>query len=209
MPLMGLRAYARHRGCRLNAVQTAVAAGRIRCVRGQIDSDQADADWEANTDPLAGQGSPSRHDSGGGSASARYIEERANRERIRRQREELEYGREVRELVPVEEFEARLAHVISVSRAKVLALPSKVKQRLSHLTTKDVLTIDALVREALEDLASVELGSFEGPEGLEVLIAGLCEASDPEQRLAMALHLEQIAADLKDLSGGEDASSLG
>jgi hypothetical protein len=47
---MGLREYARHRGCHLKAVQRAIASGRItREADGKIESAQADCDWEKNT----------------------------------------------------------------------------------------------------------------------------------------------------------------
>lgn len=47
---MGITAYARHRGCDLRAVQYAIKRGRItRNPDGTIDSEQADKDWEANT----------------------------------------------------------------------------------------------------------------------------------------------------------------
>lgn len=49
MPLVSLRAYARHRGVTLGAVQTAIKAQRISTVGGKIDQDQADKDWTANT----------------------------------------------------------------------------------------------------------------------------------------------------------------
>src|SRR4051812_22306629 len=52
MPLVSLRAYARHRDCTLGAVQKAIKAGRIeKTSEGKIDSDVADAKWAANTDP--------------------------------------------------------------------------------------------------------------------------------------------------------------
>jgi hypothetical protein len=47
---MSLRAYSRHKGCALNAVQKAIKAGRI--VRGEdglVDSEAADVAWAANT----------------------------------------------------------------------------------------------------------------------------------------------------------------
>jgi hypothetical protein len=56
MAMMGYREYGRHRGVALRAVQKAIEAGRIRTVmvgvRAMIDSDQADRDWQSNTDPL-------------------------------------------------------------------------------------------------------------------------------------------------------------
>jgi hypothetical protein len=48
--LLSLRGYARHRDCSLRAVQEAIAAGRIRTVRGKIDPGRADRDWQNNTD---------------------------------------------------------------------------------------------------------------------------------------------------------------
>lgn len=58
MPLMSYRAYSRHRGCRLSAVQKAIKDGRIGgamvTIEGQpfpkIDSEKADALWLLNTD---------------------------------------------------------------------------------------------------------------------------------------------------------------
>jgi hypothetical protein len=48
--LMGITEYARHRGVSLTAVQLAVKRGRItRRADGLIDTDQADREWEQNT----------------------------------------------------------------------------------------------------------------------------------------------------------------
>jgi len=52
MPVVSLRAYAKHRGVTLKAVQKAIQSGRIRTTSdGKIDVDQADADWVRNTGP--------------------------------------------------------------------------------------------------------------------------------------------------------------
>lgn len=59
MPLVSLRAYARHRGVSLHAVQKAIRSHRIQVVDGGIDVVQADADWALNTGlrrPPASQG---------------------------------------------------------------------------------------------------------------------------------------------------------
>jgi hypothetical protein len=49
---MSLRAYARHRGVSLRAVQKALASGRISARKdGRLDADVADANWERNTAP--------------------------------------------------------------------------------------------------------------------------------------------------------------
>jgi pyruvate/2-oxoglutarate dehydrogenase complex dihydrolipoamide acyltransferase (E2) component len=52
MPLLSLRAYAKHRGVSLAAVQKAIHSGRITPnADGLIDSDRADAEWNAKTRP--------------------------------------------------------------------------------------------------------------------------------------------------------------
>jgi pyruvate/2-oxoglutarate dehydrogenase complex dihydrolipoamide acyltransferase (E2) component len=52
MPLLSLRAYAKHRGVSLAAVQKAIHSGRITpTADGLIDSDRADAEWSAKTRP--------------------------------------------------------------------------------------------------------------------------------------------------------------
>jgi hypothetical protein len=52
MPLLSLRAYAKHRGVSLAAVQKAIHSGRIApTAEGLIDSDRADAEWNAKTRP--------------------------------------------------------------------------------------------------------------------------------------------------------------
>ena len=52
MPVVSLRAYARHRGVSLKAVQKAIQSGRITTTPdGKIDTEKADAQWERNTGP--------------------------------------------------------------------------------------------------------------------------------------------------------------
>ena len=50
MAILSQRAYARHRGVALSAVQKAIETGRISTLPdGRIDSEQADVEWEQNT----------------------------------------------------------------------------------------------------------------------------------------------------------------
>lgn len=62
---MGQREYARHRKVALRAVQKAIDDKRIKYVEvpgykyPQIDADQADVDWDNNTDPLKQSFAPS------------------------------------------------------------------------------------------------------------------------------------------------------
>ena len=103
---LSLRAYAKHRGVSLPAVQKAIRAGRIRTTPdGKINASEADQEWERNTDPRPGHrlrtsgaraarpkldvtyGSPAPDPSPGG---INYARERALRERIRVRRETIE-----------------------------------------------------------------------------------------------------------------------
>ena len=58
---LSLRAYAKHRGVSLTAIQKAIKSGRITTTPdGKIDPAQADADWEQNTAPRAVAGARHR-----------------------------------------------------------------------------------------------------------------------------------------------------
>jgi len=174
---MSLRGYARHRGCSLKAVQKAIAAGRItKTPDGKIDSDVADQQWAANTDSAAAnrdyakgagraqrsrtspstEGAPPAADPN--ASAVNYAQARAVREAYTARLARLKFEEESGRLVPVDELERRLTNVISTSRTKVLAVPSKVRSRLPHLTNRDIAVIDELIREALEELANVGAG---------------------------------------------------
>lgn len=56
------------------------------------------------------------------------------------------------ELVPAAAVEAEWASVATALRARLLALPSQVNQRLPHLTAAEVEAIDREVRDALTEL---------------------------------------------------------
>jgi hypothetical protein len=56
MAALSLRAYAKHRGVTLKAVQKAIESGRIHTTAdGKIDAAQADAEWARNTGPKVRQ----------------------------------------------------------------------------------------------------------------------------------------------------------
>ncbi|MFZ5446993.1 MAG: hypothetical protein ACOZQL_43855 [Myxococcota bacterium] len=66
---------------------------------------------------------------------------------------ELQRDLEMRKLIPAVDVERRLADVFAAARAHLLALPSRAKQALPHLTAKDLEALDEIVREALTELA--------------------------------------------------------
>lgn len=67
---------------------------------------------------------------------------------------ELRYLKEKGELVNAREVATRMTDLFTMCRTKILAIPSKAKTALPTLTPSDIGTLDALLREALEDLAS-------------------------------------------------------
>lgn len=79
-------------------------------------------------------------------------------ERIRvakAQAEKLEFANAVArgEMVPAREVESEWAAVLRDVRAAMLALPSRVQQRLPHLTSHDVVEFDRQIRDALTEAA--------------------------------------------------------
>ena len=188
MALMGFREYARHRNVSLRAVQKAIEAGRIAKVgegrTAKIDSVQADRDWSVHTDParqsLLHSARPGtapadepqadhddkddggNDDDTGGTTdrdTAAYRAERALREAIRRQREQLELEQLRGELVAVQEvsrlqFTAqrltrdRVEMVAARAAPEVLAL---VQSGGDGFAVERVLT--GHLRQALEDAA--------------------------------------------------------
>lgn len=172
MAEMSRRAYARYRqerglpGGAPNAVNKAVNSGRIKLTaNGLIDSDQADAAWERNTDEghrrnvedpkpkaaartaLLPEAPPS--DQQGSS----YQQARAVREVFQARTARLEYERLTGKLVPADEIEARWAALVTDTRNRLLGVPSKARVLIPQLTFEDIGILTDLIREALEDLA--------------------------------------------------------
>ena len=58
-----------------------------------------------------------------------------------------------RELIPSAEVERAWSAVLRDVRAAMLALPSRIQQRLGHLTSHDITIIDREIRDTLEEIA--------------------------------------------------------
>lgn len=59
-----------------------------------------------------------------------------------------------RELVKASDVEREWASILRKLRSSLLAVPSRTRQLLAHLTPHDVAVFDAEIRRALEDLAN-------------------------------------------------------
>ena len=187
MALMGFREYARHRQVTLRAVQKAIEAGRIATVgeapARKIDSDQADRDWRANTDPAAQSllysAGPAATTAGasnttpeaeagmaagpGTAANAvpgiteaetedepapadqtsEYRAERAMRERIRRQRDEIELDELRGSVVPLADAELTVFTAFRTLRDSLLQVATRIKDRCA--ATSDPFMVEQII----------------------------------------------------------------
>ncbi|HEX7127287.1 MAG TPA: hypothetical protein VF406_16135 [Thermodesulfobacteriota bacterium] len=88
-------------------------------------------------------------------ASRLTLAEATRREREARAKlAELEYRKRSGLLIPTAEAEATYSAQIIRARTKLLAIPSQLKRRRPHLTPEDLADLDALIREALTELAT-------------------------------------------------------
>lgn len=124
--LLTVAEYAAHRGVSRQAVDKALAAGRISVVGGGlIDCTCADAEWEANTGPPRGAGS---RKGGGGKEYARA---RAEREGYNAARARLELARLEGEMVDAAGVQARAYEAWRRARDVFEALPARLGDRLA------------------------------------------------------------------------------
>lgn len=167
MTLLTMRQYAIHRGVSVNAVSKAVMQGRITCARaengnGLIDPAIADREWVANSAhakiasnmeaTAAPQISPpsSAEEAPKGPS---YSRARAIRESFNARLAQLDYEEQIGKVVNAEEVRKKWIHIAGLVRSKVTGIPSKAKQRITDLKTEHYVELEAIVREALEDLA--------------------------------------------------------
>jgi phage terminase Nu1 subunit (DNA packaging protein) len=78
---------------------------------------------------------------------------------------ELEFDEKSGKLVSAEDARAKWVELVTLSKTKLLALPSKIKARIPSLSPADVGVIDELIREALEELAKEDDAECEGATG--------------------------------------------
>jgi phage terminase Nu1 subunit (DNA packaging protein) len=149
------------------AVQRAIKAGRLSqsVVNGRIvDPDLADREWESTTDlskapgyvrERADQRAEQEPDVVMSAHEGMSLSEASAVEKIwKAKAAELKFRQEARELVPAKEVENRLTAVFHTCKTRLLGVPSRAKQSLPHLTVADIAALEALVREALEELSS-------------------------------------------------------
>lgn len=175
--LMGYREYARHRGCSLQAVQKAIADGRISTVvdahgKPRIDQEAADAAWSRNTDQgkrsllFADGPSPEASDATGGEEGGRgaddapddagmppeYRAARAGRETLRLERERIELDQLRGKVIGLDEASHAVFSAFRALRDRVLNAPTRVKHQLAAETDAERCEqlLETELRAALE-----------------------------------------------------------
>jgi hypothetical protein len=180
--LVSLRAYSRHRKVTLAAVQKAIESGRLSASlvrkRGfptKIRSvDEADREWDANTNAVkalpsamlkvVNQATPPPPPATSGPGPEAPLDEptlslndaMALEKKWKAKSAELDYRQSVGQLVNAAQVESKLVETITRCRTKLLGVPGKVKTAIPSLTRPQIVTIENLIREALEDLTVPE-----------------------------------------------------
>src|SRR4051794_26411293 len=106
MALLSQRAYAKHRGMALSAVQKAINSGRISTLPdGRIDADLADHEWEANTKARLPAMRRQQDNDGESFGAAQYSKARAIREHYQARLAKIDYEERVANLVSKDEVQ--------------------------------------------------------------------------------------------------------
>lgn len=99
---------------------------------------------------------PDRVPRTGGEDLPDYNESRARTEFERANLLELERRQKESLLIERKVVEATWATIITTSKTKILGIPSRIRQRIPHLSLEEVELITELVRECLDELAGGE-----------------------------------------------------
>lgn len=120
----------------------------------------ADREWAENSD-YARHPEP---DGDVGTEDGPYAGAAARERHWKAELAELQYKKRAGELVEADAIAAEVTSAFATVRSALLGLPSKAKQRLPHLTLTDIATLDAIVREGLEALATEGESRIPSPE---------------------------------------------
>ena len=82
-----------------------------------------------------------------------YNESRARSEFEKANLLELERKQKEKQLLPADQVERVWANTVATVKTKLLAVPTRLRQRIPHLTLEEVAIADELIRESLSELA--------------------------------------------------------
>lgn len=174
MNYCNLSEYARLRGVSSQAVKYAIETGRLKnSVRQKANGkwevlpDIANVEWDANTDSTKQhniKNKPARPapfirpgfrpaEAAPQENGISFVEAKAAREYYLAELARLEYEEKSEKLVDAEKVKSAWFKIITETKTKLLALPTKARANMPHLTLGDVSVLERLVREALEELS--------------------------------------------------------
>lgn len=133
-------------GLTANRVNTLVREGHIpRAGKGRFDRREAVRSYCEHIRKQA---------SGRSAANPELTEQRTRLASEQADKAEMQNAIARRELIPAVDVEREWSSVLRDVRAAMMAVPSRLQQRLWHLTTHDVTTIDREIRDALAVIAN-------------------------------------------------------
>ena len=136
MAAVSLRAYAKHRGVTLKAVQKAIQSGRIHTTAdGKIDPGQADSEWERNTGPKVRRTTaspppsappmePPRADAAAGTLD--YAKARAIIAHYEARLAKIDYEERIKKLINADEMRVAAYNFSRMIRDRLLNVPDRV-----------------------------------------------------------------------------------
>jgi hypothetical protein len=140
----------------LSAVQKAINTGRISTLpNGQIDSEVAAGEWEANTKARPPVMRRQSDDEGDGFGASQYTKARAVREHYQARLAKIEYEERVGNLVPKDEVQIASFNKFRQFRDAMLNIPDRVAAMLAAETeeAKCYAILAAEIRKALNEFA--------------------------------------------------------
>jgi phage terminase Nu1 subunit (DNA packaging protein) len=92
--------------------------------------------------------------SGRGAANPELTEQKTRLAREQADKAEMQNAIARHELIPAADVEREWSAILRDVRAALLALPSRLQQRLGHLTTHDMTVFDREIRDVLSEIAN-------------------------------------------------------
>lgn len=159
---LSLRAYAKHRGVALSAVQKAIKTGRIKLeADGKINAQKADASWQFNTRPSAQDSSSNESYSDSSDQSneiesknaPNYQKARAIREAYSARLAKLDFEERSGKLVPLETVSKVVFTIGRQLRDRLQLIPRQLSPLIVSqvLETPDPRVIEAMLDDAIRD----------------------------------------------------------
>ena len=164
MPVLSLRAYAKHRGVSHTAVQKAIRSGRITTNdEGLVDSERADAEWNAKTRPGQGRAKPTPSATkepaeAPVTGGLDYFRARAIRESYLARLAKIEFEEKTAKLISRDEVQVAAFTKARTVRDNLLNLPDRLAATLAAEPDADKVhqILTGEIRKALDELAGAD-----------------------------------------------------